>query len=191
VSSTRGIKLQPNTAYRLHSGDALVWVEEIRPFPSGPMGVILPEQPNPEAYVIGIPGSTRKRPLGCFASGDVAELSPFNKKFVADLPALRAAKVENVHPPKTTAAAPGRRPAARGADTKRYQFVKPNPKFKPGTQSGLVQSALQSLDKPTKQEIADACTKMPEWKWTADAAFKGARWYVDVLVREGHAKEIA
>lgn len=185
--------MRAGAAYRLNVGGALVWVEEVRPYPTGALGVHLPVQ-HPDAYVGGIPGFTKKKPLG-LALGDEVELDGFNLQFVRDLPRLRREGIAEVPPPRMSEAgrgraakrvSPGRSPRA----ARRYSLVKPNPAFRPGTQSGLVQSALQSLDKPTKQEIADACAKSPEWKWSADAAFKGARWYVDVLVREGFAKEI-
>jgi hypothetical protein len=195
----RGISLEAGHAYRLTVGGSLVWVEEVRPYPTGPVGVILPEQEDPEAYVMGIPGSTKAKGLGCFATGDdvTDSLSPYNKKFVHDLPALRRAGTGTVPPPRVTTQSRATRVTARPGRSlvdvaKRYAFLKNNPAFKPGTQSGLVQSTLLSLCKPTttKQEITDALLKDPAWKWGDTAARKAARWYVDVLVREGFAKEI-
>jgi hypothetical protein len=193
VSSNRGIKLQPNKAYRLTVGGALVWVEEVRPYPTGPIGVILPEQPDPEAYAMGIPGSTKAKGLGCFAPGEEVELSEFNKKFVADLPRLRREGTTMVAPPRSAPSkgraktrTPGRSP--RGA-SQTYSHLKDNPAFRSGSQPGFVQAAIRELGKPTKQEIADHIKKQPGWKWAPEAAIKAARWYTDVLVREGFAKE--
>jgi hypothetical protein len=198
--STRGISLEAGNAYQLTVGGSLVWVEEVKPYPTGPLGVILPDQLDPEAYAMGIPGSTRCKGLGCFASGTkipFSELSDYNQKFVTDLPRLRRAGTATVPPPRVTNKSRATRSTARPGRSlvdvaKRYAFLKNNPAFKPGTQSGLVQSTLLSLCKPTttKQEITDALLKDPAWKWGDTAARKAARWYVDVLVREGFAKEI-
>lgn len=190
VSSTRGIKLKAGKAYQLNVGGALVWIERVDPYPTGPSGVFLPEQPE-DAYVGGIPGSTRRKPLGCFSDGVEVELSPFNRGFVDDLQRLRRAGTGTVAPPKARGGATTTiRSKASGrslADVKRWTLLTNNPAFAPGTQSGLVQDALRELRRATKQEIADHLRKQG-WKWGVDP-IKATRWYVDVLVREGHAKE--